>query len=218
MFDCASGAQPCRPTPRGDGLSRDPPEPTADAAFGLIRATCYFFVVDLRAGDFLAVVFFAVFFVAFFAGLRVLFFAAFFAGLRVVFFAALLRAPVFLVAALFVALFAVILRAGLLAAHYLAGLAFFAALFRAVLSVAFFATFFAPPEEDFFAAVFFVAFLAVFFVALRAPVFLPEPDCFPPPSCLLTVAQAMRSAVSSLRPWSFALSSMCSAWRFCLSV
>src|SRR5690606_35974095 len=40
----------------------------------------------------------------------------------------------------------------------------------------------------------------------------------PPPSCLLTVAQAMRSADSSLRPFFFSLSSMCEAWRFCLSV
>ena len=52
----------------------------------------------------------------------------------------------------------------------------------------------------------------------RAPSLLPEPDCLPPPSCLFTVAQAMRSATSSLRPCSFSLSSLCSAWRFCLSV
>ena len=83
----------------------------------------------------------------------------------------------------------------------------------AVFFVAFFAALLAPPA-DFFAADFFVDF----FVALRAPDFLPDPDCLPPPSCLLTVAQAMRSAVSSLRPRSFSLSSMCSAWRFCLSV
>ena len=40
----------------------------------------------------------------------------------------------------------------------------------------------------------------------------------PPPSCLFTVAQAMRSAVPSLAPRSRSLSSMCSAWRFCFSV
>jgi hypothetical protein len=71
--------------------------------------------------------------------------------------------------------------------------------------VAFFVVFF---PADFFFAAFFVDF---FFAALR-----PEPLFLPPLSRLLTVAQAIRSAVSSLRPRSFALSSMCSAWRFCL--
>jgi hypothetical protein len=49
-----------------------------------------------------------------------------------------------------------------------------------------------------------------FFAVLRPPL-------FPPPSCLFTVAQAMRSALSSDAPRSRALSSMCSACRFCLS-
>jgi hypothetical protein len=46
----------------------------------------------------------------------------------------------------------------------------------------------------------------------------PEPDFLPPPVCLFTVAQAMRSAVSVLRPRLLADSSMCSACRFCLPV
>ena len=47
----------------------------------------------------------------------------------------------------------------------------------------------------------------------------PEPPCFlPPPSCLLTVAHARRSASSGGTPCFSYPSSMCSAFRFCLSV
>lgn len=60
---------------------------------------------------------------------------------------------------------------------------------RVVFLVAFFATVFLAV---FFAAAFFVDFLAVAFL--------------PPPSCLFTVAHAMRSAVSVERPWAFSLS------------
>lgn len=177
-----------------------------------------FFTAGLRAGDLrvlvlavalLALDFFVAFFMAFFVArpvlLRVAFFAAaFFAGLRLVlragvffvaFFAALLRGADFRAVVLRVAFFAAVLR-----------VAFLAVLLRAVVLRAL--------PVDFFA----VDFLVDFFVALRAPDFRPEPDCLPPPSCLLTVAQAMRSAASSLRPRSFSLSSMCPAWRFCLSV
>ncbi|HEY0662807.1 MAG TPA: hypothetical protein VGD21_15970 [Lysobacter sp.] len=87
---------------------------------------------------------------------------------------------------------------------------FLTAFFAADFLTAFFAAFFAG---DFRVAVFLVAFLADFFAVLR-----PDPDRLPPPSCLLTVAQAMRSASSRGRPSSSSLSSMCSAWRFCLSV
>src|SRR5690606_14896623 len=56
----------------------------------------------------------------------------------------------------------------------------------------------------------------------RWPPILPQvgdQDFFlPPPSCLLTVAQAIRSAVSWDLPSFFSLASMCRAWRFCLSV
>src|SRR5690606_39226403 len=46
----------------------------------------------------------------------------------------------------------------------------------------------------------------------------PEPDFLPPPSSLLTVAQARRSASSLPTPFSRYPSSICSALRFCLSV
>ncbi|KAB7631496.1 hypothetical protein F9K92_06855 [Stenotrophomonas rhizophila] len=113
---------------------------------------------------------------------------------------------------------------------------FFAALFvvflTAVFAVAFSAAFFAVFVTVFLvafpAAAFGAAFLAaVFFTAaffvgevfaVLAAVLFALPRFFPPPSCLLTVAQAMRSAVASLRPRAFSLSSMCSAVRFCLSV
>src|ERR1700757_3931620 len=45
----------------------------------------------------------------------------------------------------------------------------------------------------------------------------PEPLLLPPPVSLLTVAQARRSASFSPTPRSSYPSSMCSAWRFCLS-
>ena len=63
-----------------------------------------------------------------------------------------------------------------------------------------------------FRAVFFAAFFVDFFAARLPVAFFP----FAPPSCLLTVAQAMRSAALLERPFFFADSSMCSAWRFCL--
>src|SRR5690606_15492781 len=44
-----------------------------------------------------------------------------------------------------------------------------------------------------------------------------EPLCFPLPDILFTVAQARASASSSDTQRSSQLSSMCSAWRFCLS-
>jgi hypothetical protein len=46
----------------------------------------------------------------------------------------------------------------------------------------------------------------------------PEPDFFPPPSCLLTVAQARRSDSPLLTPRFSYPSSMCSAFRFCFPV
>jgi len=97
-----------------------------------------------------------------------------------------------------------VLRAGaFFATAFFAG-AFFAAV---ALVVAFFVA-------DFLAGAFLAAFLLVaFFAPLRA-----LPLRLPPPSCLFTVAQAMRSAVPSLAPRSRSLSSMCSAWRFCFSV
>ena len=47
---------------------------------------------------------------------------------------------------------------------------------------------------------------------------LPEPDRLPPPSCLLTVDHAIRSASSSEAPLDRSLCSMCAACRFCFSV
>src|SRR5690606_31723268 len=200
--------------------------PVLAAAFFVADFFAAFFVarpVVLRAVFFAAVFFaglllrVAVFFVAFFAALlrgldfraavlRAVFFAAVF---RAVFFAGLLRAAAVFFAAFFVAFRAVDFAALRLAVFFVA----FFAVFRAP-PVAFFAVFRAPPVA-FFAVAFFVA---DFFADLRAADFLPEPDCLPPPSCLLTVAQAMRSAASSPRPRAFSLSSMCSAWRFCLPV
>lgn len=94
---------------------------------------------------------------------------------------------------------------------------FRAGVFRAVFFAAFLAAFFATFFATFF-AVFFVAFFATFLVALLAVFFVaffallrPEPDFLPLPACLLTVAQAMRSASSSGVPRSRSLSSMCSA-------
>src|SRR5687767_5532116 len=73
--------------------------------------------------------------------------------------------------------------------------------------------FFRPP---------FFFFLPLFLPPFRPPflkdaflVFLPRPlpDFFPPPLDLFTVAQARRSASSSLVPRSLYPSSICSAWR-----
>ena len=105
-------------------------------------------------------------------------------------------------------------------------LTFFAVLLRAVRLAAFFVAFLAAVFVAFFAAFLVAVFFAGFFVALLAvvlaadlrAVFRPEPESRPPPLCLLTVAQAIRSASFSDRPCSRSLSSMCSAWRFCLSV
>lgn len=84
-------------------------------------------------------------------------------------------------------------------------------------------------ERAFFAAVvaffvgaFFVAafFVVTFFAAdfLVAAVFRPEPDFFPPPVSLFTVAQARRAASCFDVPRFSYPCSICSAWRFCLSV
>jgi hypothetical protein len=52
----------------------------------------------------------------------------------------------------------------------------------------------------------------------RLPEPRPLPLFLPPPSCLFTDAHAMRAAVFDDLPLFFALSSMCSAWRFCFAV
>jgi hypothetical protein len=130
--------------------------------------------------------------------LRVVLRAAFFA----VFFVAFLGA-FFVVrfATFFVAFFAV----DFFVAFFVA---FFAVDFFAAFFVAFFVAFFAV---DFFAA-FLVAFFAVDFFAAFFVAFLP----FAPPSRLLTVAHAMRSAASVERPSFFSDASMCAACRRCL--
>ena len=46
----------------------------------------------------------------------------------------------------------------------------------------------------------------------------PEPECFPPPSILFTVAHALFSASGSGTPCCSYPCSMCSAFRFCLFV
>ncbi|MBK0014755.1 hypothetical protein, partial [Stenotrophomonas sp. S41] len=124
-------------------------------------------------------------------------------------------AVVFFAAAFLVAVFFVAVDAGaLFAADFFAGDFVVADFFAGDFVVAdFFAG--ALLAADFFVAVFFAAafFAGAFFAALR-----PLPLRLPPPSCLLTVAHAMRSAVLSLAPRARSLSSMCSAWRFCLSV
>ena len=85
------------------------------------------------------------------------------------------------------------------------------------LTTVFFTAFFVAGAV--FAAVFFTApLLAAFLAAAFFATLRPLPLRLPPPSCLLTVAQAMRSAALSLAPRSRSLSSMCSAWRFCFSV
>jgi hypothetical protein len=128
--------------------------------------------------------------------------------LRRLFAAALREAavPAFLAAVFFAVFFVAVLRAG----------AFFAAFWLSSSSQ----VPSSPPSSwswplcRLLAGAFLAAFLLVaFFVPLRA-----LPLRLPPPSCLFTVAQAMRSAVPSLAPRSRSLSSMCSAWRFCLSV
>lgn len=133
---------------------------------------------------------------AFFAAaLRTVFFAA---RVLAAFFAAALReaaVPAFLTAVFFAA----VLRAGAFFAAAFLAVAFFAGAFFAavVLVVAFFVA-------DFLAGAFLAAFLLVaFLVPLRA-----LPARLPPPSCLFTVAQAMRSAVPSLAPRSRSLSSI----------
>ncbi|WP_437570610.1 hypothetical protein [Sorangium sp. So ce542] len=116
------------------------------------------------------------------------------------------------------------------------------ALFRALDPALFGAAFFAAPPWPAPAAAFRLRVAAAFFAAalraeagrafeaappLRPPFFAgslftglptPEPDFFPPPVILLTVAQARRSASPSDKPRFSYPSSMCSACRFCLSV
>ncbi|WP_457318939.1 hypothetical protein [Stenotrophomonas sp. P5_B8] len=172
-----------------------------------VLATVFFvaaLLVALRAGAFFAAVFFTA---DFFAVLpAAVFFAAVFVVADVV--------AVFFVAfvAFFAAVFVVVFFADVVVVFFADVDAFFATLLPA--AVLFTATFFATFEA--------VDVLAAFRVAVFADdvvgAFLTGARFLPPPSCLLTVAQAMRSAASSPRPCSFSLSSMCSAWRFCLSV
>ena len=125
---------------------------------------------------------------------------------------------VFRVALFFVAFFVAFLAAffvAFLVAFLVLFFAVFFAAFFVVFPVAFFAVFFEAlpvvPEPDDEA-------LPPFFAAFFPPPFLPLPLFFAPPSCLLTVAQAMRSASSVERPFDFSLFSICSACRFCLPV
>jgi hypothetical protein len=112
-------------------------------------------------------------------------------------------------AALFFALagafFAAVVRPALAAAFRLrVAAAFFAA---ALLAAAGRALDAAPPLRPPF-------FAGSLFTGLPTP----DPDFFPPPVILLTVAQARRSASSSETPRFSYPSSMCSACRFCLVV
>ncbi|WP_157475043.1 hypothetical protein [Lysobacter sp. Root494] len=88
-----------------------------------------------------------------------------------------------------------------------------AVFFAGDLRVAFFAVFFAGDFRVDFLVAFFAGDLRVDFLVAFFAVFL-RPRA--PPVSLLTVAQPMRSASSSEPPRSRTLSSMCSAWRFCL--
>lgn len=125
------------------------------------------------------------------------------ARVRAAFFAAVERAA-FFAARVAAAFFAAALR--VLAVDFFAG-AFFAAVFFAAFfagafpAVLFVAAFFAGAFFAAFFTVFFAAFFTVFLAPLRA-----LPLRLPPPSCLFTVAHAMRSAVLSLAPRSRSLS------------